>query len=104
MDTAQASGGDNSFFANISEGLTSGVSKIGSTVLPNWVSKQVTGQTIDKLENVTYDQNKAPPRLDPNLSTTAQAGELVKRSPIPVMLLIGAGIIGTIILIKVAKR
>lgn len=101
---AAKTGGDNSFFSVLTSGIASGAKQVGETVLPNWVSKQITGQTLDKLSSPTYDSTNAPPRLNSNLSTTGQAGEIVQRSPLPALLLIGGGVIAAIVMVKVLRK
>jgi len=52
------------FFGNIASAFETGVSKIGSEILPNWVANQASGQKTDKLLNTTYQQDPATPRVE----------------------------------------
>ncbi|MFH1931050.1 MAG: hypothetical protein ABIN18_05615 [Pseudomonadota bacterium] len=52
------------FFGNISAAFETGLSKIGSEILPNWVQSQVTRQATNQLADNTYDSTTAPPRIE----------------------------------------
>ena len=51
------------FFGTIGAAFESGISKIGSDILPNWVQSQTTRQSGDQLQKNLFDQNAAEPRM-----------------------------------------
>ena len=51
------------FFGNISAAFETGLSKIGSEILPNWVQSQATRQSRNQLADNTYNSTTAPPRV-----------------------------------------
>ena len=50
------------FFGNIGAAFESGISKVGSDILPNWVQSQVLRQSKDQLGDSTFNQQFAPDR------------------------------------------
>jgi len=51
------------FFGNIGAAWETGLSKIGSEILPNWVQSQVNRQAKDQLADNTYNSTTAPLRV-----------------------------------------
>lgn len=54
---------DNTFFSDVQDSFEVGLKKIGSDVLPNWVSSQLGLQSTDQLNQTTFNQDVAPPRV-----------------------------------------
>ena len=52
------------FFGNIGAAWETGLSKIGSDILPNWVQSQVSRQSGDQLNKTTFNAASALPRQD----------------------------------------
>lgn len=52
------------FFGTIGSAWETGVSKIGSEILPNWVQSQVSRQSGDQLSKSTFDASAALPRVE----------------------------------------
>jgi len=52
------------FFGTIGAAWETGLSKIGSEILPNWVQSQVNRQAKDQLVDNTYNSTTAPPRVE----------------------------------------
>lgn len=50
------------FFGNVSAAWETGLSKIGSEILPNWVQSQVNRQSVDQLKSSTFDATAAAVR------------------------------------------
>jgi len=44
----------NSFFSRVFESLESGISRVASDIMPNWVAGQLDMQKVDQLNNSTY--------------------------------------------------
>ena len=52
------------FFGSIGAAWETGLSKIGSEILPNWVQSQVNRQSEDQLNKSTFDAAAALPRQE----------------------------------------
>lgn len=50
------------FFGNIGAAFETGLSKVGSEILPNWVQGQVSRQSGDQLNKTTFNAASALPR------------------------------------------
>lgn len=51
------------FFGTIGAAWESGISKIGSDILPNWVQSQASRQSGDQLQKNLFDQSAAEQRM-----------------------------------------
>ena len=101
------------FFGNISAAFQTGISKIGSDILPNWVQSQVSRQANDQMSDNTFDSTTAPLRIAgqsiQDAETMPPAGMFQKAfldiqtgniGNMPVLILAGLLLIGVIIVIK----
>ena len=52
------------FFGTIGAAWETGLSKIGSEILPNWVQSQANRQSGDQLSRSTFDATAALPRME----------------------------------------
>lgn len=52
------------FFGTVGAAWETGLSKIGSDILPNWVQSQVNRQSSDQLAKATYDAETSAPRIE----------------------------------------
>ncbi len=52
------------FFGSIGAAWETGLSKVGSEILPNWVQSQVNRQSGDQLAKSTFDASAALPRME----------------------------------------
>lgn len=103
LSTASASSGSDGFFSKITEGFAEGASKIGKDLLPVWVAGQIRQESEDQLKNPVYDENAAPPRLNPDgAGTTGGVSQTTNsqivsgsgfRLSMPVLLLTGAALL-----------
>jgi len=98
----------NSFFSRLKEAAGEGLTEGLSNALPRWVDKTLNQQSVDQLDNSTFDASKSPPRidqirpaLDENRQTTTRGKiEAMGINPMflgvgVVVLLIGGAIIAT---------
>jgi len=53
----------NGFFGAVGSGLETGLTTVGSEILPNWVSGQLDMQSTDGLKTVLYDPFTGQPRI-----------------------------------------
>jgi len=100
------------FFGTIGSAWESGVSKIGSDILPNWVQSQANRQSGDQLAKATFDAGSAPSRQDSIIETAegAPATGMFQKAfmdikggnfgNMPVLILAGALVIGLVIVLK----
>ncbi len=99
------------FFGTIGAAWETGISKVGSEILPNWVQSQVSRQSGDQLDKNTFDRAYALPRQDGAIQDAdtqpktgfqkalfdIQAGDI---GNMPFLILAGAVIIGLVIVLK----
>ena len=100
------------FFGNIGAAFETGIGKIGSEILPNWVQSQASRQARDQLNKSTFDSTSAPDRMD---GQPIQDAETIPKTGfqkalfdikggnfgnMPVLILAGALVIGIIIVLK----
>lgn len=100
------------FFGNIGAAFETGISKIGSDILPNWVQSQASRQAGDQLNRSTFDSTSAPDRMTgqpiQDADSTPPTGMQKVLFDIkggnfgnmPVLILAGALVIGIIIVLK----
>jgi len=97
------------FFGTIATGFETGLSRIGSDVLPNWAAHQLGLQTEDQLKDPLFQEEYAPPRLDaPQYARAPGAGlfdqVLFNVGTIQVtggaIVLMGAVFIGSVVILK----
>lgn len=67
--TLASASGDDGFFSDIEAGIGSGISRIGSEILPIWAERQLVGQQKDQLSQPTFNAAAAPPRNNDALRT-----------------------------------
>ena len=63
VTVASGSNAASSFFSRVWESFETGVSRIASDVLPNWVATELGAQSSDQLKQETFNQEAAPSRL-----------------------------------------
>lgn len=63
------------FFGNIASAFETGISKIGSEILPNWVASQASRQSGDQLLDTTYQQDPNTPRMEGQQAVQTVDGE-----------------------------
>lgn len=97
------------FFGNIASAFETGISKVGSEILPNWVASQAARQSGDQLLDTTYQQNPDTPRVE---QQAIQDGALIPASDVTLfklgsfnftggqLLLMGGVLIALIIVLK----
>lgn len=100
------------FFGNIGAAFETGIGKIGSEILPNWVQSQASRQSGDQLNKSTFDSTSAPDRM---AGQPIQDAETAPKNGfqkvlfdikggnfgnMPVLILAGALVIGIIIVLK----
>ena len=99
------------FFGNISSAFGTGLAKIGSEILPNWVQSQATRQSKDQLADNTYNSTTAPLRVEgqavQNTGTLPQTGIQKAFADLNIgsigggsLLLMGLVLVGIIIVLK----
>ena len=100
------------FFGTIGSAWETGISKVGSEILPNWVQSQAARQSGDQLAKATFDAGSAPLRQDSSIETaesTPATGMFQKAfmdikggnfGNMPVLILAGALVIGLVIVLK----
>jgi len=74
--TASRNGsGGNGFWSNVSSGLGEGIGKIGGQLLPIWAAKELEIQSVDQLNDTTFNNDFLPPsaRLDDQRRTTGDS-------------------------------
>jgi len=100
------------FFGNIGAAFETGLSKVGSEILPNWVQGQVSRQSGDQLNKSTFNLASAPIRQE---GQPIQDADLQPKTGfqkaffdikggnfgnMPVLILAGALVIGLVIVLK----
>ena len=100
------------FFGTIGSAWETGISKVGSEILPNWVQSQVFRQSGDQLDKSTFNAAYALPRQDGESIQNADSQPKngfqkalfdLKTGDIgnmPFLILAGAVIIGLVIVLK----
>ena len=99
------------FFGTIGAAWETGISKIGSDILPNWVQSQASRQSGDQLAKATFDAGSAPPRVDDAIETfeSTPGGTLEKVwfdirtgkiGNMPVLIVMGVVLVGIVIVFK----
>lgn len=64
-------GGSDGFWSVVSRGLSEGISRVGSDLVPRWAEQQVFRQSTDQLNNTTAN-NAGAGRIDDGLQSTSQ--------------------------------
>lgn len=103
MSTQAAAGGSNGFFSNLLSGVTNTVSSLSTAagqVLPIWSQAQHVAQGSNQLAQPTVNQSKLAPNLN-GIGGSVQ--QTVQSNPWGSALLVGAGIVAVIVIIKIAK-
>lgn len=59
----------NEFFGNVLSAFEAGFARIGDTVLPNWVARELNLQQEDGLNQQLFFQEAAPYRVDSSVET-----------------------------------
>ena len=103
------------FFGNISAAFQTGLAKVGSEILPNWVQSQAIRQSGNQLTDNTYDSVTAPLRMSgqsvQDADTKPATGMFQKAfldiktgniGNMPVLILAGLLLVGVLIVIKKA--
>ena len=108
-------GADDSFIAALSSGISQGLQKIGSEVLPNWAASQLKVQQTSQLDAPTLNAEALPPRAEsvtptqqvsvtptatPTLWDTVQKNYNISSGAV---LMAGIGIIGLVVVLKVMR-
>lgn len=101
---ASLSGGNDGFFSSISEGISEGISKIGSDVLPVWAANQLKVQSNDQLAAPTFNPGAAPPRNNDALRTTTGVAVTGSSGGVPNAVWFVAGAVGLVMLGAVFLR
>lgn len=102
------------FFGTIGAAWETGLSKIGSEILPNWVQSQAARQSGDQLAKATFDAGTALPRIDSaveNFDSAPGTGFQkiwfdVKTGNIgnlPVIIVMGIALVGIVFVLKKFK-
>lgn len=101
------------FFGNIGSAFETGIAKIGSEILPNWVQSQATRQSGDQLNKSTFDSTSAPDRMIGQPIQDAEAQPKARNvldsifsfetgniGNMPFLIIAGAVVIGIVIVLK----
>ena len=100
------------FFGTIGAAWETGIAKVGSEILPNWVQSQASRQSGDQLAKSTFNAGSALPRQDSSIETaeTTPGGGMFQKAfmdikggnfgNMPVLILAGALVIGLVIVLK----
>lgn len=66
----------NEFFGQVVSGVSEGISRIGTEILPNWVKSELDLQSDDQLQRSLFEPEglPAPRRLDSMLTTQLAEG------------------------------
>jgi hypothetical protein len=103
---------ESTFWGNVVHGFESGLSRIGSEILPNWVGKELEVQKQDQLKDPLFAGMFAPYRIDGPIETAETTGKqegLFERVLFDVgavevtggaILIMGAVFVGAIIIFK----
>lgn len=100
------------FFGSIGSAFETGISKIGTDILPNWVQSQANRQSGDQLDRSTFNSTAAQDRME---GQPIQDADLQPKTGfqkalfdikggnfgnMPVLILAGALVIGLVIVLK----
>ena len=102
------------FFGTIGAAWETGIAKVGSEILPNWVQSQANRQSTDQLAKATFDAGSASPRQDAsvaNFESTPKSGfqnaldsvfsfETGDIGNMPVLIIMGIVLVGIVIVFK----
>lgn len=99
------------FFGTIGAAFESGISKIGSDILPNWVQSQATRQSGDQLAKNLFDPSAAEQRMaGQDMVQDSRPVDGIQKAwfdlktgdigNMPILIIMGVVLIGVIIVFK----
>jgi len=97
--TSATSGGTDGWFSEILSGISAGVSKVASEVLPVWAANELNVQSTDQIYRNMYDWDYSPPRVDSKTGVQSPS-KFISNMTTTDLLMWGALIVGGVIVLK----
>ena len=99
------------FFGTIGAAWSTGLSKVGAEILPNWVQSQASRQSGDQLATNLFDQNAAGTRMaGQQVVQDSEAANGIQKAwfdiktgsigNVPVLIVMGLVLVGIVIVVK----